>query len=341
MVNAPTPNALLPNLEERFMEPEGWRWHGFTRSSKNGERRLRFGSVSPKDSTPSATIICLPGLSEFAEKYYETARWAVANNYSFWVLDWFGQGGSGRYLTNPHKRHAVDFQDDVDDLHYFLSEYVKHASVSTDKGRIPFAMLAHSMGGNIGLHYLAQNPDVFACATFSAPMFGIKDFDPYPLYAARGLSTFLNAVAGRSYAFGAGDWTPDGGLDPAKLSSDPVRQILLREWFTANKDLQVGFVTFGWVHAALQSCARLYERGYLDQVETPSSIVRAGQDILVSGAAMDKVAALLPQAQLFDLPEARHEILMERDSLRNKFLKILSNTIQEHIIERPESLKPF
>ena len=63
-----------PDLEERFLEPEGWRWHSFTRPTQSGGRKIRFGSVFPKDSVPDAVVVCLPGLSEFSEKYYEMSR---------------------------------------------------------------------------------------------------------------------------------------------------------------------------------------------------------------------------------------------------------------------------
>lgn len=302
---------------------------------------MRFGAISPKDSTPHATIVVLPGLSEFGEKYFETARWALDNNFSFWVLDWMGQGLGGRYLENTQKRHATDFQDDIDDVHYFIMEYVKHASVSTDVGRIPFAMLAHSMGANIGLRYLQQHPDVFSCATFSAPMFGIKGLDPSIKQPLLALSSFLKLTAGNRYVPKGEDWHPEYGLEPEQLSSDPLRNQLMRYWMQHNPDLQVGAVTYGWVDAALKSCAKIQKEAFCTSIQTHCTIAKAGQDALVSGKAIDFVAKSLPHARLVELPDAQHEILIERDEIRNEFLDALKDSIQKNIIERPETLKPF
>lgn len=222
----------IPALEERFTEPPGWRWHQFTRQGLHGPRRIRFGSVFPESRIPDAVVVCLPGLSEYAEKYFEIARSCLDKNLAFWVLDWMGQGTSGRYLQNPHKRHSAGVEEDVADLHYFILEYIKHSSVHPDKGRIPLAMLGHSMGANIGLHYLHAHPGMFECAAFSAPFFGFKMFEgwpcPLPVLAARLLNTF----SGSSYASGQGDWDGEDRKTPGEdaFSSDPVRGAVHNVW---------------------------------------------------------------------------------------------------------------
>ena len=330
--------SILSNLEERFTEPKGWRWHSFTRTDG---RRLRFGALVPTETPPDATIVCLPGLSEFGEKYFEIARWAKKKNLAFWVLDWAGQGMASRYLSNPHKRHAYDFQDDVDDLHYFIMEYVKYASVSTDVGRIPMAMLGHSMGGNIGMRYLAQHPEIFECATFSAPMLGIKGLDPAFKLPLLALSKMLKIVAGKSYVHGGEDWHEDYGLKPEELSSDPVRNQIIKQWFAACPDLQAGSVTYGWVDAALRSCAHIQSQKFLSTIQTHCSFVKAGQAKLVSNKAIDYIVSHLERKTLVDLPDSEHEVMMERDEIRDVFLDTFYQSIKENIIERPGTLKPF
>ncbi len=327
-------HSPIPDLEDRFLEPKGWRWHDFVREG----RKLRFGTLPVKEGvTPRATVVCLPGLSEFGEKYFETARWARDHDLSFWVLDWMGQGRSGRYLPNPEKRHSTGFQDDIDDLHYFLMEYVKHASVSTDVGRIPLAMLAHSMGGNIGLQYLAQHPDIFECATFSAPMFGIKDFASSPKLASLAFSGAFKLLAGKHYVFDGSDWGGESDL----LSSDPVRNLIFDQWLSSDPELRTGNVTFGWVYAALRSCFQLQNPEFLRSIQTHCTIAKAGKEELVDNKAIDRVLHALSNASLLDLPDSEHEILMERDPIRDKFLEAFYCSIKENIIDRPESLKPF
>tara|TARA_B100000282_G_scaffold106594_1_gene75686 strand:- start:322 stop:1332 length:1011 start_codon:yes stop_codon:yes gene_type:complete len=332
-------SAIIPNLEPRFQEPEGWRWHSF----KRNEREIRFGSVFPKDKVPDAVVIGLGGLSEFAEKYFEIAHWCLEHNLAFWIMDWYGQGRSGRYLDNPHKRHAVDFDEDVEDLHYFYMEYVKHACVHPDVGRIPVAMLAHSMGGNIGLRFLHKYPDIFECAAFSAPMFGVKALSVIPKPLRLLATSSLNRLAGESYAYGHAEWREDSRPAPGDdlFSTDPFRGAIHNAWCLADPELQVGHVTYGWVHHAAQSCDYIQRVKFLKSIQTHCLIGMAGDEHFVDNAAVQHGAKTLENAKLIEYPKAKHELLMEKNEIRDDFLNHFYILIKENIIERPEALKPF
>lgn len=326
-----------PKLEERFTEPKGWRWHQFTRNN----RTIRFGSVFPEDNIPDAVVVCLPGLSEFSEKYFEIARTCLDKNLAFWVLDWMGQGRSGRYLENPHKRHAHSFQEDVDDLHYFVMEYIKHSSVHPDKGRIPLAMLAHSMGANIGMRYLQQHPDRFECAAFTAPMFGIKAFSAIPAPLHLVATSVCQFFADKRYVPGDGDWRKRDDENQNKFSNDEVRREIHDAWCNADPSLQVGHVTFGWVHRAASSCFALQSPKLLKSIHTHCLIAKADHEDFVDNNAISKVSKKLSNAQLVEYPDAAHEILMEKDNIRDDFFDSFYKLIKEHIIDVPETLKPF
>ena len=333
-----TNNAIPADLEPRFHQPEGWRWHHFT--NPQGQK-LRFGAVTPKSRIPNAVVVCLPGLSEYAEKYYEVAHDLLDQNLAFWILDWQGQGQSDRPLSNRQKRHSSGFNHDVDDLHYFLMEYVKHASVHPDVGRIPLVMLAHSMGGNIGMRYLIDHPDMFACAAFSAPMFGIRAARIFPLSIAVGISSVLKTLFNRSYVFGGKDWGPEERETPSHnlFSGDPVRAAIHNAWCKSDPDLQVGNVTFGWLNEALKSCSRLQKDIRKKPVQIPCLIGIAENEQLVDNKAIRKVAGILPHVEILELKESRHEILMEQDHIRDKFMTAFGNMLAAHKIR--EKLKPF
>ncbi len=330
----------VPDLENRFLEPEGWRWHTF----KHKDRTLRFGSVFPKDEIPSAVVVCLPGLSEFCEKYFETARTCLNLNLAFWVLDWAGQGASSRFLDDPQKRHSTGFADDVADLHYFVDSYVKPASVHPDRGRIPRVMLAQSMGGHIGLHYLHAHPEVFTCAAFCAPMFGIKALAHIPDGIAQKATAFMNTYFGTHYVCGASTWDPPRmrpTRGPRRLSTDPVRNGVHTAWFESRPALQTGFVTYGWVREAYLSCKALENPDFLKTIQTPCLIAQAGKDHLVDNQKIDHVARILTHADYRIFPESHHEILMEKENIRQEFFTHFQTLIRKNILERPETLKPF
>ncbi len=299
-----------PGLEERFLPPEGWQWGSFERLTG---RELRYGFSIP--ASAKSMVFYLPGLAEPAEKAFETLRGILERGHGVAVMDWFGQGGSGRYLANPHKRHAGPFEDDVADLHAFLAQIATHL-----KGK-RLIMLAHSMGGNLGLRYLCAHPETFEKAAFSAPMLNIYAVKYLPPPLALGLARGLRNWVETLYVPGGGDWNPDFKSPEegrAHLSSDPARNSVQNLWFKAKPEIAVGGVTFGWIYEALTSCRKL--RTQLSQIEIPVLLAAAGRDILVDSGATRRAADIIPDAHLLELPESLHEILMERDPIRNAFL---------------------
>ncbi len=325
-----------PDLEKRFTQPEGWRWHRFTRN----DREIRFGSVFPQDSIPDAVIVCLQGVREFSEKYYEIARWCQDNNFAFWMIDWVGQGKSSRHLKNPQKRHSYGFDEDIEDLHYFILEYIKHASVHPDKGRIPMAMLAHSMGANIGLHYIRKYPETFECAAFTAPMIGIKAFRKIPNILILSATLMCKLLASGSYIPFGRDWEKRKDNDYI-LSSDPIRCSIYDKWCESDQELRCGDITFGWVYEAQKSCIELQKPEIHKNIETPCLFALAGHEHLVDNKVAKSIIAGIKNTKTVEYPNSYHEILMEKNEIRDDFLKYFYTQVKENIIDRPESLKPF
>lgn len=320
-----------PDIDARFLEPEGWRWHHFTREG----RKVRFGSVFPKDTVPNAIVVCLPGLSEFAEKYFEVARTCLEQNLAFWVIDWYGQGKSGRYLADPHKRHSSGFKDDVEDLEYFIRDYVIHSSVHPDVGRIPMALLAHSMGGNIGLQYFNSYPERFECGAFSAPMLGIKDVERIPLNGV--ISMVLHALISKSYVFGGKGWREELRDGDVRFSNDAKRSAVHNAWCLADPELQVGNMTFGWIYHAIKAC----NKAMAVRTEKKCVVASAGQEAFVSNSKIRRFCENNASIQHIHYEDAAHELMMEKDAVRDDFLQAFFVLIEKCIVQRPETLKPF
>lgn len=327
----------VPDLEERFLQPPGWRSHHFESHGK----RITYGCVFPADSVPDAVVVCLPGLSEFTEKYYEVARTCLDMNLAFWVLDWPGQGRADRDLSNRQKRHADDFGIDVERLNDFIMGYIKHSSVHTDKGRIPLVMLGHSMGANIGLRYLSRYPDLFSCATFSAPMFGIKALNSIPFSGI--LLKIFNWLKPESYVSGGSDWHMDmrGKDDHGVFSHDDAREKIHSTWSNADPELAVGSPTFGWLYHAENSCRFIKRKSFLSTVKTPCLITMAGKETIVDNKDTKRAVAHLENAELLEFEDSGHEILMESDTIRDQFFAEFYKLIEKTVLKRPESLKPF
>ena len=328
-----------PDLEDRFLAPKNWRWHYF----KNPQgKKIRFGSCAPDGNVPDAVVIVLQGLSEYIEKYCELASSLQANNYSFWMIDWQGQGKSDRHLEDRQKRHSVSFEDDVEDLDFFIDQYVKHSAVHPDVGRIPLVLLGHSSGGNIGLRYITKYPDVFEAAAFSAPMFSLKAIKKTPKWMIKLASSSLNNVMRQKFfPNGNAEWTPEMRDAPENdiFSNDPTRKNVHNAWFKADPDLQVGNFTVGWLHQALKSCNIIQNKLPLEDIKIPCLFGKAEHEDLIDNDAIDKVAERIPNAQVLELKGAKHEIIMETDDIRNTFLNAFDKMLKDNNIK--EKLKRF
>ena len=311
--------ALAPFLTP----PDGWAWDSFTFDGHN----IRYGRVCP-ETPPKAIVIALQGLSEFTEKYFETARDILDRGMCFYMMDWIGQGKSSRLLGNKHKRHSLSFDTDLDSFHEFVTRHVLPAHAPGT----PVILLGHSMGGNLALRYTAAHPEIVSFTATSAPMIGIHAVQTLPVWIQKALSSVLNRFLRETYVFGGGDWaeTARPNVPESLFSADPVRQKLHNEWCLYDQDLQVGNITFGWIYEALRSCYRL--RDVLQDIQTPCLLALANKDQIVSNPAIRHAAKVMPDAHLLELEDGRHEIFVERTSLRDKFWNTFDNLLKTKAI---------
>jgi lysophospholipase len=299
----------VPNLENQFLPPQGWKTDHFTNPETG--HNIRYAHLEP-ETAAKGIIITLPGLSEFCEKYIETARFFSGHGYAFYVLDWAYQGCSSRYKKNRFKRHSDGYDSDLSDLHFLINLVPKD---------IPLLMLGHSMGGNIGLRYLSKHPSTFKAASFSAPMLGILDL--------RNLSTLVLGLLKTlfflqdKYVPGGKDWHETARSSDGRdiFSSDPLRDQVHNAWCLANPDLQVGNATLAWVLESLKSINILKKPNTLKEINIPVLLSIAGQEKLVDNAAIKKAAHNLPLGRVMELKDAKHEIMMETDDIRDNFLE--------------------
>lgn len=336
-----TPVYQNPFLADpRFQEPAGWRWHMFTTADG---RKLRYGSVHPKDSIADAVVVCLPGLRDFAEQYFETAHDALKKNMAFWVIDWHGQGESDRALSNRHKRHSGGYERDIADLYQLVDGYILPSAVHPEVGRLPLVMLAHSMGAHIGLRFIhdcntsSKGKQAFSAAFLCAPMFGVNALDFLSLRCAW-LAALLLCILPRAYVpkYG-GNWTPEyrnKTQNAGKFTHDPVRGKLQEVWYGEKPNLQVGGPTNRWLLETIKSCLKLNHKKYLKGIELPIHIAMAGNDRIINNQLIERAANILPSATLDNFPGAEHELLMESDEYRQPLLDHFFSFIEKNVLKK-------
>ena len=258
-----------------------------------------------------ATVLLLGGRGEYIERYRETVAELLSRDFAVWMLDWRGQGLSTRPLPDPLKHHVLDFDHYLDDAEILLD---RHILPSLD-GK-PLVMLAHSMGGHLGLRLLARRPDCFARAVISAPMIDFLGGGPAVRAFAR-LVFRAGCRLGRTDRFGPGT-PPRPNLDPTfednRLTSCPDRFQSSAALLRSMPGVHVGGATWGWLRAATQSQAALQREAR--KITMPTLVAIAGADRIVDNATTRAFVRRLPQGEALELPGARHEILREHDRTR-------------------------
>ena len=104
---------------------------------------LRFARWDATRRPRRGTVCLFGGRTEFIEKYFEVIADLRRRGFAVATMDWRGQGGSQRMLSNPRKGHVRGFWEYERDLTRFMKDIVLPDCPP------PFVGLAHSMGGNI------------------------------------------------------------------------------------------------------------------------------------------------------------------------------------------------
>jgi lysophospholipase len=184
----------------------------------------------------------------------------------------------------------------------------------------PVFALAHSMGATVLLRAAYQGHRWFDRMVLLAPLIGLPGL-------RRSLATRIAVRVLRLVGLGR-LYVPGGDSSVMQqrpfignlLTSDPVRYARNVAILEAEPKLAIGWPTVAWADATFRMIAQLSDPAYPVKIRQPILIVAAGQDQIVSTAAIDEFAARLRAGSHLIVPGARHELLMEQDRFRGQAL---------------------
>lgn len=294
------------------------------------KRFVRAGVWRAGGQAPRAICVLLQGLTEFLEKHQEVAGELAGRGFTVVSLDWRSQGASERGAHDTRKGHVPDFEDYVVDLTSVLSQVVQ--PLLAESPGLPIFALGHSMGGHILLRYLHENARRFAFAVLSAPMIDIHlgRFTPWQASLA---STFFNLTKPSTrFVFGCETRDPLAvPFSENQLTSDEQRYARNVGYLKAHPFLRIFGPTFGWLHAALKSIRLMRQPDFASSIVTPLLIFGAGSDEIVITQAIRDFAKHAPNARYVEIPGSKHEILMEKDAIREIFWKTFDGFVEEQL----------
>ncbi len=334
--------------QDRFQPPPHWDW-SFRELSGI---KIRYGLPRSRKKYHAVALI-LGGLGDFGEQYFELANDLEQRDIKPVIIDLPGQGGSGRYLKNPHKRHSAGFDLLLKDLHTLIDEIVLSTAIDPENNhlRLPIILLAHSMGGHIALRYLAEynkntkGQDIFSAVAITAPMLKIKTIEKLTGLISTPALALLKLFP-TAYVPGGCNWTEHYRDRPGLqgiFSSDEQRASVQKAFFTHPEyaHLTIGSPTNKWLSDAVKSCKKIEKKGYLETIQTPTLIALAEQDQLVSNIAIRSAASRIKSCELLEIEGAQHEILMEQDKYRSAFIDRFFTFIENNVLNKPENGKTF
>jgi len=287
------------------------------------EKRIRIAHW-PVDGA-KGTVLIFPGRTEYIEKYGIVAEALAQRGFASMAIDWRGQGLADRLLDDPrvgHVDHFTDYQKDVATL--------LRAARELGLPR-PFFLLAHSMGGCIGLRAVMEGMPVQAAA-FTGPMWGIA-LAPHMRIAATALSHLMPRI-GRGHLLPPGRSTDSYVLNEAfevnMLTTDPDMYAMMCDQLLAHPELELGGPSFLWLREALSETKHLASRsapslptvtwmGTNERIVDTQSIVTRMDNW--TGGRLEIVEGGEHEV-LFDPPARRTEIF---DALQKHFLATVAS----------------
>ena len=274
---------------------------------------LRAAYWMPETEAPQGTVCVLQGRAEFIEKYFETVGELLDRGFAVVAFDWRGQGLSGRQVSNRRKGHVRRFSDYRHDLEAIRDQIlVPHMPE-------PHFGLAHSMGGAIALNAAYETWLPFRRLVTTTPMIALC------IIKRTRASAFVARIL-RFLGMG-GMFVPGGGetsistlpFKGNRLTGDPKRYARNAEVAHAIGAGAVGAPTVAWLDGAFRLMKRFADPRYAIKIRLPTLIVAAGADPVCATPATERFAARLKAGSVIVIPGARHEILMERDAIREQF----------------------
>ncbi len=313
MSGQPAPGPVLP--------PGGLDWDETLELQAADGVRLR-GAIWHFSGGGRGLALLLNGRTEFIEKCTVAAARLVERGFSVASLDWRGQGRSQRLIDHPLKGHVGSFEEYRLDLAALLA----HPAVAALGP--PRLMLAHSMGGAIGLGAMLRGQVGVAAAVLTAPMLGIR-MAWYQRLIARPVLEFARRTGGLER------WPPPPrfdlphvflGFEGNMLTGDLEAFDWMVETLRREPAFQMALPTIGWIGAARDEMRWLNAQPPLGR---PALFLLGGREQIVEPRAVRDGAARLG-ARLVEIAGARHEHLMETPPIRAEVWAAIDRFLAEH-----------
>jgi lysophospholipase len=302
---------------------------GFFVSKKKGlsgqQVNISYFSISSKDQNPkSPAIVIFPGYSEPWLKYDELVHDLSNRGFQLFLMDHRGMGLSTHLVDRL--AHVSSIDDYGEDALQFLEEIV------FPRAQGPIHLLGHSLGGLVVTNTIPRltQPERIHSIGLNAPLFEIESGSiPYQLVS---FVVFLQNFLG----FGDDIMWGRGRYDPKKdraaqcsTTFSAVRCQRAIDLLRNREELLIQAPTAAWVKAVLEATSER-ERIIKALGKHPVLITQAGIDYYVRPKPQEEICSQLPKCRLEKFVEAKHELLHEKDSTRDRVIGTFADFFKKY-----------
>lgn len=265
------------------------------------------------------------GRSEFIEEYSEVVTALLARGFDVVVWDWRGQGQSDRECRWIRRGYVSRFDS------YQLDLEAIEQQVLGPVAQKPWFALGHSMGAALLLEQAHAGVSPFERLVFSAPMIDL------PLRHKVAIRRLVRCVDG----IGLGARLIPGGTEASLflrrrfedniLTGDERQYRRLKTATEQLPNLAIGAPTIRWLAGAFALMQRFALPLYPIETVMPILVVAAGADKIVDTAATERFAIRLKAGRCVTIPNARHQVIMEREMITAQFWAAFDAFIPGHL----------
>jgi len=270
----------------------------------------------PYEGAAQGTVFVFPGRTENIEKYGRAVERLQSAGYSAFAIDWRGQGLSDRFDDDRLLGHVDSYSDYQKDVAAMI------ASAQTLELPKPWYLFGHSLGACIGLRALSEGLPVAACA-FSAPLWDIN-LSAFQRFAAWPL-TWTAQLMGKGHAYAPGtrgeSYVLTTPFEENRLTHDESSYRYYQSVSENLEDQQVGGPSMGWLHQTLKETRALSK---ISSPDVPCITFCGAEDSIVAVPAVEDRMARWPRGKFELIPNARHDVLYEVASVRERVLGQMS-----------------
>jgi lysophospholipase len=277
---------------------------------------LRYARWDATRLPRRGTVCLFSGRAEFIEKYFEVIADLRRRGFAVATMDWRGQGGSQRMLSNPRKGYVRGFWEYDRDLIRFMKDIVLPDCPP------PFIGLGHSMGGNILLRNATMPGLWFERIVLSAPVIALPETCLGTTAPRAMIYAEVSSLLGMSTAYvvgGSDELISNAKFEGNSLTSDYERWIRTKAVLDRAPALGLGSPTVSWLKGALRSCRQLGATDFPARINVPLLMFAAANDTVVSTRAIEDFAVRAKVSSCILMPGSQHEILQENDAVRTRF----------------------